>query len=188
VLLLDEPLSNLDARLRLDMRSELQRLQRDTGLTMIFVTHDQSEALALSDRIVLMKEGKIEQLGTPDQLYRRPASVFAADFVGFENIFRITERDVKGCCISNGVRSLPLHGSAEGTHLAWRPAAVAVGQGKHQGIVQSVAFAGEQREYAIETDIGLIKAIAPADETAYSIGDRVRFDMRVDKALVLDDD
>ena len=69
VLLLDEPLSNLDARLRLEMRTELQRVQRDTGITMIFVTHDQSEALALADRIVLMKNGVIEQLGTPDDLY-----------------------------------------------------------------------------------------------------------------------
>ncbi len=83
VLLLDEPLSNLDARLRLEMRTELQRVQRDTGITMIFVTHDQSEALALADRIVLMKNGVIEQLGTPDDLYNRPTTVFAADFFGF---------------------------------------------------------------------------------------------------------
>ena len=91
VLLLDEPLSNLDARLRLEMRTELQRLQRETGITMVFVTHDQSEALALADRIVLMQQGRIAQLGTPEQLYNDPETVFAADFVGFENIFKIVE-------------------------------------------------------------------------------------------------
>ncbi len=70
VMLLDEPLSNLDARLRLDMRSELQRLQRNSGITMVFVTHDQGEALALADRVVLMKDGLIEQMGTPAELYK----------------------------------------------------------------------------------------------------------------------
>ena len=89
VMLLDEPLSNLDARLRLDMRSELQRLQRNSGITMVFVTHDQGEALALADRVVLMKDGLIEQMGTPAELYNTPTTVFAADFMGFENIFEV---------------------------------------------------------------------------------------------------
>ena len=76
LLLLDEPLSNLDARLRLEMRVELQRVQRETGVTMVFVTHDQSEALALADRIVVMRVGRIEQVGTPEEIYsgRPPAS------------------------------------------------------------------------------------------------------------------
>ena len=91
LLLLDEPLSNLDARLRLDMRTELQRVQRETGITMVFVTHDQAEALAMADRIVLMRDGKIEQLGTPEDLYARPETTFAADFIGFENIFHVKD-------------------------------------------------------------------------------------------------
>lgn len=87
VLLLDEPLSNLDAKLRVSMRSELRRLQRALGITTVFVTHDQQEALVLSDRIAVMNEGKIEQVGTPAEIYERPGTVFVADFVGSTNLF-----------------------------------------------------------------------------------------------------
>jgi multiple sugar transport system ATP-binding protein len=82
VLLLDEPLSNLDARLRLEARTFLKRLQRDLGLTTVFVTHDQAEALALADRIAVMSEGKIRQLGTPKDVFQRPADTFVANFIG----------------------------------------------------------------------------------------------------------
>lgn len=172
VLLLDEPLSNLDARLRLDMRTELQRLQRETGITMIFVTHDQSEALALADRIVLMKEGVVQQVGTPDELYNNPASMFAADFFGFENIFAVRGSDIVG---ERG--SLPIAFAAEKGHLAWRPGAVVVGSGPFEGIVRGVAFAGEQREYVIEAAIGQIKAATPATGKRFEIGDKITFDL-----------
>lgn len=82
IFLLDEPLSNLDARLRMDMRSELKRLHRDTGATVVYVTHDQIEALTLSTHVAVMKEGVLEQLAPPDVVYRRPATVFVADFIG----------------------------------------------------------------------------------------------------------
>jgi iron(III) transport system ATP-binding protein len=88
LLLLDEPLSNLDAKLREQMRSELKRLQRETGVTAIYVTHDQSEALALSDRIAVMNNGLIQQLGRPGDIYERPNSEFVASFVGKTNLFR----------------------------------------------------------------------------------------------------
>jgi iron(III) transport system ATP-binding protein len=86
LLLLDEPLSNLDAQLREQMRSELKRLQRETGLTAIYVTHDQSEALAISDRIAVMNEGLVAQLGTPKEIYNRPTSEFVAQFIGRTNL------------------------------------------------------------------------------------------------------
>lgn len=85
LLLLDEPLSNLDAKLRLEMRAELSRLQRQLGITMIYVTHDQIEALSLSSRIVVINEGKIEQMGTPEEIYNKPATSFVANFMGFDN-------------------------------------------------------------------------------------------------------
>ena len=88
VLLLDEPLSNLDVKLRVAMRVELKRLQRTLGITTIFVTHDQQEALALSDRIAVMRGGRIEQLGTPEDIYDRPCSIFVADFVGATNLLK----------------------------------------------------------------------------------------------------
>ncbi|MCZ6637849.1 MAG: ABC transporter ATP-binding protein [Alphaproteobacteria bacterium] len=88
LLLLDEPLSNLDAQLREQMRSELKRLQRETGVTFIYVTHDQSEALAISDRIAVMHNGLIAQIGTPQDIYERPVSEFVANFIGRSNLIR----------------------------------------------------------------------------------------------------
>ncbi|MGA0347197.1 MAG: ABC transporter ATP-binding protein [Alphaproteobacteria bacterium] len=90
LLLLDEPLSNLDALLREQMRSELKRLQKETGVTAIYVTHDQSEALAISDRIAVMSDGYIDQIATPKEIYQRPASEFVARFIGTTNLFRGT--------------------------------------------------------------------------------------------------
>src|SRR4029078_9961243 len=82
LLLLDEPLSNLDAQLREQMRVELKRLQQETGVTAVYVTHDQAEALAISDRIAVMNEGRIVQVGAPKEIYGRPASEFVANFIG----------------------------------------------------------------------------------------------------------
>jgi ABC-type Fe3+/spermidine/putrescine transport system ATPase subunit len=91
-LLFDEPLSNLDAKLRADMRIELRELQHRLGITSLYVTHDLEEALAMSDRIVVMRDGLIEQTGTPDEIYGLPQSAFVADFVGSANLIRGTHR------------------------------------------------------------------------------------------------
>ena len=181
VLLLDEPLSNLDARLRLEMRTELQRVQRDTGVTMVFVTHDQSEALAMADRIVLMNAGKIEQVGTPEDLYARPETAFAADFVGFENIFRVQN----GAIVSD-LGSLPLSSNSKAPMLAWRPAGVTVGSGPHMGTVTASSFAGEYREYVIDSPIGPITADAPVSLPAVPVGEAIAFDLPLETARVLD--
>src|ERR1700722_4098117 len=87
IILMDEPLGALDKKLREHMQIEIKRLHRDTGVTIIYVTHDQEEALALSDRICLMNQARIEQVGTPEEIYERPATVFAADFIGISTIF-----------------------------------------------------------------------------------------------------
>ncbi len=87
-LLLDEPLSNLDAKLRLDMRLEIRRLVKRTGITAVYVTHDQEEALSMADRCAILREGRVEQVGTPRELYRRPANRFVADFIGGSNLVR----------------------------------------------------------------------------------------------------
>ncbi len=172
VLLLDEPLSNLDARLRLELRNELQRVQKETGITMVFVTHDQSEALALADRIVLMKDGQIEQLGAPADLYAAPVSAFAADFMGFENIFRVEDGDL----VSDHGR-LPLGFAAQGPILAWRPGGVAVGQGPHRGTVVASSFAGGHRDYVLNSPLGQIKAEAPIDVPEVPLGQDIAFDL-----------
>ncbi|MGD0561032.1 MAG: ABC transporter ATP-binding protein [Streptosporangiaceae bacterium] len=86
MLLLDEPLSNLDAKLRREMRAELRGLQKELGITAVFVTHDQEEAMSMSDRVAVLSGGRIEQLGTPEDVYDRPATRFVAEFVGAANV------------------------------------------------------------------------------------------------------
>ena len=86
VLLFDEPLSNLDAKLRIHMRDEIRRIQRDVGITTVYVTHDQSEAMAMSDKIVILKDGLVQQIDSPQRIYQRPNNVFISNFIGKANI------------------------------------------------------------------------------------------------------
>jgi putative spermidine/putrescine transport system ATP-binding protein len=182
VLLLDEPLSNLDARLRLEMRTELQRVQKESGVTMIFVTHDQVEALAMADRIIVMKDGLIEQIGTPEDIYNHPVSDFVADFVGFENVFALENGMLK-----TGSQYIDLHGNVPpGTKgLAWRPGTITLGTGPHQGLVRGTSFAGGTREYLLDTPLGQIKAECDATLPIHSFGSTVAFDLQVEKAAPL---
>lgn len=118
VLLLDEPLSNLDARLRLEMREEIRRLHRETGLTMVYVTHDQKEAMSLADRLAVMHQGRIVQVGTPREVYSRPASRFVADFMGDSNFIPGTVQDIRpdGTCLVAS-RLGPMLGVTTNNHL-----------------------------------------------------------------------
>lgn len=106
VLLLDEPLSALDAKIRVELRQEIRRIQRKLGITTIYVTHDQEEALSLSDRVVVMSHGKIEQIGTPAEIYNRPATEFVASFVGQINLLPVTLMDVNKNTVSLNGQSL----------------------------------------------------------------------------------
>ena len=161
LLLLDEPLSNLDARLRVEMRAELRRIQRELGITMLYVTHDQEEALSLSDRIVVMREGRIEQDGTPEAVYHRPATAFVAAFMGYQNL--LAWRD--GALHAGDARvplALPRHAS----HLAWRPEHVAVvdaGRGTLDGRVGARSYLGERIEFLVQTPLGAIKGSGALD-------------------------
>ncbi len=125
VLLLDEPFSSLDARLRASLRTDLRQLQRTLGITTVFVTHDQQEALALSDRLAVMNAGSLEQIGTPEAIYESPSSAFVADFVGGTNLLRGTVVDVSGsgsCSVNvRGAGILAAHappGVAQGANVA----------------------------------------------------------------------
>ena len=103
LLLLDEPLSALDLKLRGEMRGELKRLQAETGITFVFVTHDQHEALGLSDRVAVMRAGRVEQVGTPAEVYERPASAFVADFVGEANLLPARRVGARRFAVADGV-------------------------------------------------------------------------------------
>ncbi|WP_174274297.1 ABC transporter ATP-binding protein [Sphingomonas bacterium] len=182
LLLLDEPLSNLDARLRLDMRGELQRVRERTGIPMIFVTHDQQEALALADRIVVLRDGAIEQIGTPDELYNRPQSSFVADFFGFENVFAVRE----GALVTPaGPVALGDEDLADVAGLAWRPAAVALGHGPFVGTVCGSSYSGATREYLLDSALGTIKAEANAASEARHVGETLAFGLPIASAAKL---
>lgn len=163
LLLLDEPLSNLDARLRVEMRAELRRLQRELGITMLYVTHDQEEALALSDRIVVMREGRIEQDADPATVYHHPATPFVAGFMGWHNL--LPWRD--GALHAEGA-AVPMPLAQAPSHLAWRPehlAVVAPGQGTLDGRVLARSYLGERVEFLVHTALGPLKACGPLDAT-----------------------
>ncbi len=123
VLLLDEPLSNLDAKLRLEMRGEIKRLHADLGLTSIYVTHDQAEALSLSDRIVILRDGRVIQAGTPAEIHDRPQTVFVADFMGYRNFFPLTVASEEGDTVLARAGALALRGR---TVVPLRPGDAAV--------------------------------------------------------------
>jgi putative spermidine/putrescine transport system ATP-binding protein len=96
LVLMDEPLSNLDAKLRLEMRTEIRRLHQELGLTTVYVTHDQEEALSLADRLVVLRDGRVQQVGTPEELHDHPANWHVADFMGYRNLLDLTVESVEG--------------------------------------------------------------------------------------------
>ncbi|ACZ32001.1 ABC transporter related protein [Xylanimonas cellulosilytica DSM 15894] len=186
VLLFDEPLSNLDAKLRELMRLEIRRLQHRLGITSVYVTHDQAEAMAMSDRVVVMNSGRIEQAAAPDVIYRRPASVFVADFIGRANFL---SADVLGAAGPGEARVevfgeelvVPAHPAALAEReavLLVRPESVRVRpvgapgtadnadpQGR-RGRVLATVFYGEHVEYEIETEHGTVLAVVSDPEVA----------------------
>jgi len=164
VLLFDEPLSNLDARLRRRMRDEIRELQRRLGITVVYVTHDQEEALAVSDRIIVMNGGVIAQDGTPRDLYDAPGDVFVAGFMGEANrvkgMLRRVDDDTGVVEIGALRLELPHRGLAEGeVDVAIRPEALLIGVASEgtagiRGTVTQVAYLGSRMEYSIGTEIG----------------------------------
>jgi iron(III) transport system ATP-binding protein len=156
VILLDEPLSNLDAQLRLTMRAEFKALQRRLGLTAIYVTHDQEEALVLSDRIVVMREGEIEQTGTPAELHEAPRSRFVAEFLGVRNIFPIMEMDPRQgtAVLGNGVRLATRGPIPHGPACAcFRPLSVRLSPnaepGAHPAQLVAATYLGDLMQYEL---------------------------------------
>ena len=156
VLLLDEPLSNLDARLREDMQIELRQIQRNLGTTTILVTHDQIEAMSLSDRIVVMSKGCIEQIGTPEEVYERPASAFVAQFLGKTNEFRATvDRTVSPAKLLAGSWSAPAPAGVTGAvMISIRPERIGFGASGLSARIASRVFQGNQWLFECETECG----------------------------------
>ncbi|WP_152047339.1 ABC transporter ATP-binding protein [Aureimonas psammosilenae] len=172
VLLLDEPLSNLDTRLRRHVRTEIRELQQRLGFTAVYVTHDQEEALAVSDRIVVMKDGEIAQAGSPRDLYETPASSFIADFIGEANVVPCeVVRDSDGrlkARLGGLAHEIRAGAAREGAaKLAIRPNAMFLGDRRADfldGRVMSAAYLGDHIEYEVETAFGRLFIVDPAIE------------------------
>ncbi len=167
--LFDEPLSNLDARLRLTARTFLKRLQRELAVTTVFVTHDQAEALALADRIAVMEAGRIRQVGTPREVFGRPANTFVADFIG-STPMNLLRGEVRDGVVAVPGGTLPLPATARGEEMlivGIRPEYVTLStepvDGALCGSVSIVEHLGTASLVTVEADGGLIAATVPED-------------------------
>jgi spermidine/putrescine transport system ATP-binding protein len=167
VLLLDEPLSALDLKLRQAMRVELKQLQEETGITFVFVTHDQEEALTMSDRITVMSEGEVQQIGTPDEIYEEPLNRFVADFIGETNLLDVTVESVANdhCrCRLPGGSTLDCHASGSPTpgaagHVSIRPERISLtpasgGDEAFTGMLDRTVYLGTDTQYLLRLDDG----------------------------------
>jgi len=187
VLLLDEPLSNLDAKMRVSTRLEIRKLQQRIGITSIYVTHDQEEAMTLSDRVVIMNAGKIQQIGTPQEIYVHPINYFVADFIGKANFLegRVgnilskdeIEVDIKG--VKHKVYN-PGNTFVEGDRifLIVRPESAELGPKKSDalnGVIRQVIYLGSRMIYEIEIDknILIVEITNPQEHKVYSKGEEV---------------
>ncbi|MDR0840682.1 MAG: ABC transporter ATP-binding protein [Christensenellaceae bacterium] len=199
VLLFDEPLSNLDAKLRESMRDELRALQKRLGITSLYVTHDQSEAMAISDRVVIMKDGNIEQVGSPAQIYEQPYNRFVANFIGKANFIDGTLRGVEGDAAlveAGGVRfGVPHPGkmldvTPQGDCcLAVRPESIKLSatEGALAGTVKRATYYGTRVEYEVDVAGDAIHAETYTPQTAqrFAPGDQVYLSLDADCVRVL---
>ncbi|MBX9467827.1 MAG: ABC transporter ATP-binding protein [Rhizobium sp.] len=160
VLLLDEPLGALDLKLREQMQEELKSLQRSLGITFVFVTHDQGEALSMADRVAVFNDGKIVQAGTPHEIYNRPRTRFVADFVGSSNVIAPDAMKALG-------------GEARWTSL--RPEAIRiVSEGGVEATVRSTSFLGASTKLFVETAVAALTLSLPAGQAAPQAGESIR--------------
>ena len=193
VLLFDEPLSNLDARLRRQMREEIRDLQQRLGLTVVYVTHDQSEALAVSDRIIVMNNAAIAQEGAPRELYAEPKDAFVASFMGEATRVHgtLARRDAVWGSVTLGPLTLaiPHRGLADGAiDVAIRPEAIALrpaGATPLRGVVRKAAYLGNVMEYTVETAIGALFAISGVADRPVAVGAEVAVDLAAHGVIVI---
>jgi spermidine/putrescine transport system ATP-binding protein len=204
VLLLDEPLSALDLKLRQAMREELKQLQRETGITFVFVTHDQEEALAMSDRIAVMSNGEVQQIGGPTEIYEHPINRFVADFIGDTNFFDGEIVEIKDDLVTCRIGSQSMFEAANsGGHtigdqvtLFLRPEKISLaapgetgGEGTRTGTVAKMVYLGNQAAYTVDMGDGIeLTAQARPREDGkmpYATGDEiaVRFSARALRVL-----
>ena len=182
VLLFDEPLSNLDAKLRVTMRTEIRRIQQEVGITAIYVTHDQSEAMALSDRIIIMRSGVVEQIGSPQEIYYHPANEFVADFIGEANFLKgrleaLSDNRAQLNVSGDICHAAPVPGMEVGRDytIVLRPEAASLAEegGLPCEVVLS-CFMGSYQNYHVKVGDTLVKLTDPnpKNKRIYKVGER----------------
>ncbi len=189
LLLLDEPLSNLDAKLRESMRFEIKEIQKHFGITVVYVTHDQTEAMAMSDRIIVINRGVVQQIGTPTEIYRNPVNQFVADFVGKVNFLR---GEVKGGRIELlGLgQSIPYNGPRTGkVVVAIRPENISFSltEGMLQGHLDSMFYLGDINDCRVSIGGEQIRVIADSHSYDYLYGQKSIF-LNINEFIVYEDD
>jgi len=196
VLLFDEPLSNLDAKLRRYVRQEIRDLQQALGLTVVYVTHDQEEALAVSDTVVVMNNATIAQKGSPRELHDRPGTRFVADFIGGANVLKCEVLSEQGdhATVRLGALSLQTNrcaGSAAQRHVAVRPNRVGLlPAGSPQALeatIQKATYVGEQMEYMVHTPLGELFVTAADTDNPFAAGTSVALSFGVGDVVLLGD-
>lgn len=181
VFLLDEPLSNLDAQLRFSARRFLKHLQKEFGITTVYVTHDQSEALSLSDRLAVIDRGVVHQIGTPGDIYRSPADEFVAAFIGSPPL-NLVEVEFKGG-IGNPLR-LALKAATDGVfRLGIRPESVSVGEGENRAVVSGLEYGGRETIAYLKVGETELRALVQ-DGLRLSLGEEVSFSIRPQDVLI----
>ena len=195
VLLFDEPLSNLDAKLRVSMRTEIRRIQQRVGITAIYVTHDQSEAMALSDQIIVMKNGVVEQMGTPQEIYYHPKNEFVADFIGEANFLRgtMTGRENGHAVIRVEGHDMPvadrpdMEPGREYTIVLRPEAAHLSDEGGVPCRVSLSCFMGSYQNYHVQLgDIRIaLTEYNPQNKRIYNVGEECRLVFEPDEVHVL---
>lgn len=203
VLLLDEPLSALDANLREDMRVELKRIQQSIGVTTVFVTHDQTEALAMSDKIIVMSEGRVEQIGAPEEVYNTPASEFVAQFLGASNLLSANCTGVSGAEIAVELPGFPRIAipkqrapkvSAPGPvrlviraeRLVLKPVDTVTGEGLSvDAVVENVDYQGQSARYFLRVGEHQLQAVNMIEDHPFPTGSKVTLQFRAKDCAAL---
>ena len=200
ILLLDEPLSNLDAKIRIQVRAEIRKLQKELGITTVYVTHDQEEALSLSDRVAVMRDGRVLQVAPPKELYERPAGRFVADFVGTNNFLPGTCREsTSGRVAETAIGAVrgapnPRVGPGDRCVVAVRPENIALGAGPENtfaGRVVLASYLGSTLRYDVEVREGVVLKVDVGDPWHHEVlpaGAAVRVTFPASAALTLPDE
>ncbi len=196
LLLLDEPLSNLDAKLRVKMRVEIRRLQQKFGFTAIYVTHDQEECFAISDKVAIMNHGVIEQMDAPSVIYNHPKTEFIARFVGFENFLDLKKTESKDIYLASNGSRIQVEGIKEGIKegdsfkACIRPEDIQIVPGGSdaknllKGEIMVSTFLGKRNQYNIRTEVGEFE-VSTDQESVYKSGDQVTLSLAPNKIILL---